>query len=861
MNSTLKTKAILRLLDETKTNKQWYNDRGLLAGYHSVKLDGQAFKGQRDPEMRLAKVDYDFSGKRVLDVGCSNGGLLQCLSPTIDVGVGIDFNSKCINAANALKAAKGLHNLHFYCFDLDKEDLSLISSFLLGEPVDICLFLNISLWVKSWKNVFRLCTEISQTVLFEAHGSDAQRKEQVEFIGSIYNIVRPLSLESNDDPTYTAREMYICSDKKIEVVPLTDSGATQRISEAFKKAFPLEPIFSLKSIPGTQGSYVANINDTYIVKLPKTTADNAKIQQEKNVLDFFKGKLGTAIPEFIAGDPINSEVIFKYRKIPGLILTKSIYEGLAEPQKQRITQQITAIVCGFHQMPLSDIHSAGIDLPSAWELSLEVIETQLSNSGTRSIDSLLKEVLRNHAGLVVPTADKVVGHFDLHGGNILVSENGEAINGIIDFANVAVGDLHKDLAKLYFISTDFAHRVFSLYEQKTGRSLNRLLIKHYITIYYLDLLARLKLRNEMDTYQQWLRVFDAWYDHLVKEKALLKLEATKPMSAIPDNWKQWIAANLMREAQVSTLQSILQKQGFSDIDIYAELLAAEKHPYLTAAKELNKTLKKRNWLLNTIDNLAALDSRYATKIEKIETPSFNVFVKDYYSKHLPVVLTGGMQKWPALKKWTPEYFSTQFGDIDVEVQFGREADPQYERNSLAHKKIVKLSEFARMVTEVEASNDFYMTANNAAQNMNGLTSLFDDVADFGEGYRELANVRSRNLLWFGPKGTYTPMHHDLINNMLVQIYGRKKVTLIPALQVPFMYNDTGVYTAATYPDYDRAKHPLLEKVTPMEFILEPGDALFIPIGWWHSVESLSISIGLTFNNFNTSNAYSDTFPK
>ena len=311
MERTLKTNAILRLLDETKTNKQWYNDRGLLAGYHSVNIDGEEFKGQRDPQMRLAKVDYDFSGKRVLDVGCSNGGLLQCLSSKISYGVGIDFNSKCINAANALKAAKGFDNLHFYCFDLDKEDLSLISSFLLGESVDICFFLNISLWVKNWKNAFRFCTEISQTMLFEAHGSDAQRKEQVEFIQSIYSNVKPLSLESNDDPTYSAREMYICSEKIIHASPSTENSIEQRISESFKKAFPLEPLFAIKCMSGTQGSYVAEVNNAYIVKLPKTDTDRKKIHNEKKVLDFFRGKLEIAIPNFIFGDTTDSATICK----------------------------------------------------------------------------------------------------------------------------------------------------------------------------------------------------------------------------------------------------------------------------------------------------------------------------------------------------------------------------------------------------------------------------------------------------------------------------------------------------------------------------------------------------------------------
>jgi ribosomal protein L16 Arg81 hydroxylase len=34
-----------------------------------------------------------------------------------------------------------------------------------------------------------------------------------------------------------------------------------------------------------------------------------------------------------------------------------------------------------------------------------------------------------------------------------------------------------------------------------------------------------------------------------------------------------------------------------------------------------------------------------------------------------------------------------------------------------------------------------------------------------------------------------------------------------------------------------------------ELILNPGDALFIPIGWWHQVTSLDFSVSATYTNF------------
>jgi ribosomal protein L16 Arg81 hydroxylase len=45
----------------------------------------------------------------------------------------------------------------------------------------------------------------------------------------------------------------------------------------------------------------------------------------------------------------------------------------------------------------------------------------------------------------------------------------------------------------------------------------------------------------------------------------------------------------------------------------------------------------------------------------------------------------------------------------------------------------------------------------------------------------------------------------------------------------------------------------------MQVVLEPGQALFIPVGWWHHVRSLDVSISVSFTNFLAPNDYAPEY--
>jgi hypothetical protein len=339
-------------------------------------------------------------------------------------------------------------------------------------------------------------------------------------------------------------------------------------------------------------------------------------------------------------------------------------------------------------------------------------------------------------------------------------------------------------------------------------------------------------------------------DPIVADNGTVSVAASSasPRPQITDEWRRWIAENLLLGAFRESIVTRMTAEGLPGDESASAVDLALQSPFLKAAERIQNRLKKRDWLLACYRKLNRLRNR-SGEIERRHKLPRGVFIDDYYSTGRPVIITGMMDDWPALRLWSLEYFAEKFGAREVDVQTGRNAAgaTNYEANREKYRRKMIFSEYIDKVRSAGVTNDFYITANNNSSNRDALAELWDDIVQIPE-YLD-GDARSNGFFWFGPAGTITPFHHDLTNNLMAQVVGRKRVKIAPSWDMPLMRNFLHVFCEVDGRAMPPVPAPDAGQPQILECILSPGEILFLPIGCLHFVEGLDTSVTMSFTNF------------
>ncbi|EJT97220.1 Clavaminate synthase-like protein [Dacryopinax primogenitus] len=246
----------------------------------------------------------------------------------------------------------------------------------------------------------------------------------------------------------------------------------------------------------------------------------------------------------------------------------------------------------------------------------------------------------------------------------------------------------------------------------------------------------------------------------------------------------------------------------------------------------------------------------------------------------PFILPAWARDWPAMKEkhdWSrASYLLSVAGPGRVvPVEVGADY-----RNDDWTQELMEWEEFLKRIGMLEGGSDDPRPVYLAQYNMfRQFHKLRDDIqipdyvyANVGEAvpeYRPPSNEEGYLLNnWLGPKGMTSPAHTDPYYNFYTQVVGRKTIWLAPPTLRREMYpfrlvlssnlpskppsstslNNTTSIDIFSPPPADK---PLFrDKVLPhaMCCVLEPGDMLFIPLGWWHATraEDISLSVSMWF---------------
>ncbi len=224
--------------------------------------------------------------------------------------------------------------------------------------------------------------------------------------------------------------------------------------------------------------------------------------------------------------------------------------------------------------------------------------------------------------------------------------------------------------------------------------------------------------------------------------------------------------------------------------------------------------------------------------------SREAFAQEYLLPMKPVVFTDLTADWPARQRWTIQHFKNCYGHLRVPVVSDNYSKPG--KGYMTPDQVLPFGEFLNILES--GPNDLRIFLWNIFRAAPELRQDFQ-MPTIMDGF-----VDELPFMFFGSEGSRVALHYDIDMShvFLNQIHGRKRVVLFPHDQSRNLYQHP--FTVASYVDLNRpdyVKYPALAQARGFEVMLQPGESLFMPSGYWHYIEYTDGGYSISLRSFDS----------
>jgi len=210
-----------------------------------------------------------------------------------------------------------------------------------------------------------------------------------------------------------------------------------------------------------------NDKKVIIYKQARTAAENASIDFEVKILHVLENKIQTCLIPQVLDYSVSDLYAFSYEQISGVTLSAEFYKNTSNEMQDLLAQDLAGFFFELHHaLSISDASKLGI-VKADWPFDAAWLSQRLKNVLQEDwLKKLFENFIQKYTAINFESLDIVVLHHDMHGGNILCNQATGRLQGIIDFADVSIGDPYLDFRLLWLIDKKLAQKVAFYYAQK-----------------------------------------------------------------------------------------------------------------------------------------------------------------------------------------------------------------------------------------------------------------------------------------------------------------------------------------------------------------------------------------------------------